>query len=41
MLDGLFQHALLLHLAGNQAAADDLAVNVVRILDTLTLASPE
>ena len=35
MLDGLFQQALLHQLAGNQDAADDLAANVVRVLDTL------
>ena len=35
ILDGLFQQALLHHLAGNQGAADDLRANVVRVLDTL------
>jgi AcrR family transcriptional regulator len=35
MLDGLFQQALLHHLAGNESTADDLAANVVRVLDTL------
>jgi AcrR family transcriptional regulator len=36
MLDGLFQHALLNYLAGHQDAADDLAANVLRVLDALT-----
>jgi AcrR family transcriptional regulator len=40
MLDGLFQQALLHQLAGNQDAADDLAANVVRVLDTLKVAEP-
>jgi hypothetical protein len=40
MLDGLFQQALLRQLAGNEDAADDLAANVVRVLDTLTAAGP-
>ena len=31
ILDGLFQQALLHHLAGNEVAADDLAANVVRV----------
>ena len=35
ILDGLFQQALLHHLAGDEAAAGDLAANVVRVLDTL------
>jgi len=35
VLDGLFQSALLHHLAGDEDAARDLAANVVRILDTL------
>jgi AcrR family transcriptional regulator len=35
ILDGLFQQALLHHLAGNESTADDLAANVVRVLDTL------
>ena len=35
ILDGLFQQALLHHLAGNQGAAADLRANVVRVLDTL------
>jgi hypothetical protein len=38
--DGLFQRALLHQLAGNEDAADDLAVNVVQVLDTLTGAAP-
>ena len=40
MLDGLFQQALLHHLAGNDHAADDLAASVVRVLDTLAVAGP-
>jgi len=35
ILDGLFQQALLHHLAGNLDAAEDLRANVVRVLDTL------
>jgi AcrR family transcriptional regulator len=35
ILDGLFQQALLHHLAGNEAPAADLAANVIRVLDTL------
>ena len=35
ILDGLFQQALLHHLAGNEGAAEDLRANVVRVLDTL------
>ena len=35
VLDGLFQQALLHHLAGAEDAASDLAANVVRVLDTL------
>jgi hypothetical protein len=35
ILDGLFQQALLHHLAGNQGAAEDLRANVVRVLDSL------
>jgi AcrR family transcriptional regulator len=35
VLDGLFQQALLHQLAGDKDAAGDLAVNVVRVLDTL------
>jgi hypothetical protein len=38
MLDGLFQRALLHQLAGNEAAADDLAANVAGILETLAVA---
>jgi AcrR family transcriptional regulator len=34
ILDGLFQQALLHHLAGDEGPADDLAANVVRVLDT-------
>jgi AcrR family transcriptional regulator len=40
MLDGLFQRALLHQLAGNQDAPDDLAANVVRVLDTVAVAEP-
>ena len=40
MLDGLFQQALLHQLAGDQDAADDLAANVVRVLDTVAVAEP-
>jgi hypothetical protein len=35
ILDGLFQRALLYHLAGDEDAASNLAANVVRILDGL------
>jgi AcrR family transcriptional regulator len=35
ILDGLFQQALLHHLAGRGGAAEDLRTNVVRVLDTL------
>jgi len=35
ILDGLFQSALLHQLAGDEHAADDLRVNVVRVLDAL------
>ena len=35
ILDGLFQQALLRHLAGQEGAAADLAANVVLVLDTL------
>jgi hypothetical protein len=35
ILDGLFQQALLHQLAGRANAADDLGMNVRRILDTL------
>ena len=35
ILDGLFQQALLHHLAGNEGAAEDLRANVVRVLDIL------
>src|ERR1700722_4252947 len=40
MFDGLFQWALLHHLAGDEDAAETLAANVVRVLDTLTAAGP-
>ncbi len=35
ILDGLFQRALLHHLAGREEAAGDLEANVARVLDTL------
>ncbi len=35
ILDGLFQRALLHHLAGRRDAAEDLRTNVIRVLDTL------
>jgi AcrR family transcriptional regulator len=35
ILDGLFQQALLHHLAGDEQAAEVLRANVVRVLDTL------
>jgi hypothetical protein len=35
ILDGLFQQALLHHLAGDEDAASNLAADVVRILDGL------
>jgi AcrR family transcriptional regulator len=35
ILDGLFQQALLHQLAGRETAADELAANVARLLDTL------
>jgi AcrR family transcriptional regulator len=35
ILDGLFQQALLHHLAGSEGPADALAANVIRVLDTL------
>jgi AcrR family transcriptional regulator len=35
ILDGLFQRALLHHLAGREDAAGDLEANVARVLDTL------
>ena len=35
ILDGLFQSALLHHLAGDSRAAEDLRTNVVRVLDSL------
>ena len=35
ILDGLFQQALLHHLAGSEGPADNLAANVTRVLDTL------
>ncbi|HEY2241715.1 MAG TPA: TetR/AcrR family transcriptional regulator [Streptosporangiaceae bacterium] len=35
MFDGLFQHALIKHLAGDPAAARELEANVPRVLDSL------
>ena len=35
MFDGLFQHALISHLAGNDAAAPDLEQNGARLLESL------
>jgi AcrR family transcriptional regulator len=35
MFDGLFQHALISHLAGNPAAVPDLEDNVQRVLESL------
>ena len=40
ILDGLFQQALLHHLAGDQDAADVLQANVVRVLDSLEVRAP-
>ena len=40
MLDGLFQRALLHQLTGDDTAADDLAANVVRVLDAMAAAEP-
>jgi AcrR family transcriptional regulator len=37
ILDGLFQQALLHHLAGDDGAAGELRANVVRVLDTLAV----
>ena len=39
ILDGLFQQALLHHLAGSEGPSDDLAANVIRVLDTLDVPS--
>ena len=36
MFDGLFQHALISHLAGHPTAARDLEQNVARLLESLT-----
>jgi hypothetical protein len=35
MFDGLFQHALIGHLAGDVTAAKDLEANVPRVLESL------
>jgi len=40
ILDGLFQRALLHHLAGDEDAAEFLRANVVRVLDTLEVRAP-
>jgi hypothetical protein len=40
ILDGLFQQALLHHLAGDEEAAEVLRANVVRVLDTLEVRAP-
>jgi hypothetical protein len=40
VLDGLFQRALLHHLAGDSAAAEELRANVVRVLDALEVRGP-
>ena len=40
ILDGLFQQALLHHLAGDEGAAEVLRANVVRVLDTLEVRAP-
>ncbi len=37
MFDGLFQHALISHLAGSATAARDLEQNVPRVLESLTV----
>jgi AcrR family transcriptional regulator len=41
ILDGLFQQALLHHLAGNEAAAEELRRNVLLVLDALADAGPD
>jgi hypothetical protein len=40
ILDGLFQRALLHHLAGDEDAAEVLRANVARVLDTLEMRAP-
>ena len=40
ILDGLFQLALLHHLAGDENAAEVLRANVMRVLDILEERSP-
>jgi hypothetical protein len=40
ILDGLFQQALLHHLAGDEGAAELLRANVVLVLDTLEVRAP-
>ena len=37
VFDGLFQHALITHLAGSADAARDLEQNVQRVLESLTV----
>ena len=39
VFDGLFQQALIRHLAGNDGAAQDLDANVQRVLESLTIRS--
>jgi hypothetical protein len=39
MLDGLFQHALIGHLAGSASATQDLEENVQRVLESLAARS--
>jgi hypothetical protein len=41
VFDGLFQHALIIHLAGSPAAAGDLDLNVQQVLSSLTGAGPQ
>jgi AcrR family transcriptional regulator len=40
MFDGLFQHALISHLAGNATAAADLETSLQRVLESLTTHIP-
>ena len=41
MFDGLFQHALIGHLAGDVTAAKDLEANVPRVLESLFAHPPQ
>ena len=41
MFDGLFQHALIAHLAGDVAAAKDLEANVPRVLEAVFPGPPQ